>query len=32
VLERGKVVQQGTAEELARAPATELVAELLGSV
>jgi ABC-type sulfate/molybdate transport systems ATPase subunit len=32
VLERGKVVQQGTAEQLAAAPATELVAELLGSV
>ena len=32
VLERGKVVHQGTVEELAAAPATELVAELLGSV
>jgi len=32
VLERGKVVQQGTVEELSAAPATELVAELLGSV
>jgi len=32
VLERGKVVQQGTAQALAAAPATELVAELLGSV
>jgi molybdate transport system ATP-binding protein len=31
-LEHGKVVQQGSAQELARAPATEFVAELLGSV
>jgi ABC-type sulfate/molybdate transport systems ATPase subunit len=32
VLERGKVVQQGSADELASAPATDFVAELLGSV
>jgi ABC-type sulfate/molybdate transport systems ATPase subunit len=32
VLEHGKVVQQGSAEALASAPATEFVAELLGSV
>lgn len=32
VLEHGKVVQQGSAQELASAPATDFVAELLGSV
>ena len=32
VLERGRVVQQGTLAELERAPATEFVAELLGAV
>jgi len=32
VLEHGKVIQQGSADELARAPASDFVAELLGTV